>query len=157
MQYTVNNVKTLKKSVGVKILDLRQKAKGHKISREKLAEDLNIDKITVYRWEKGIVAPPLSKLESVAQYFEIPICHFYEEDDVPPKTVEQLTDIVKRQDREIKQLTRQINFIPQDIFKAFSSIEDQAIWDSVRDALGLRLKFKKSRKKKTKKVAEWQK
>lgn len=52
------------------LLSLR---KEHNLSQESLANELYVTRQTISKWETGEVTPDLAKIQSVADYFQVPV------------------------------------------------------------------------------------
>ncbi|MDR2461672.1 MAG: helix-turn-helix domain-containing protein [Mycoplasmataceae bacterium] len=62
---------------GKKLSELR-KQKG--LSQEQLALDLNISQSSVSNYESGATKPDTDILQKIAEYFKIPIAHFFSDE-----------------------------------------------------------------------------
>lgn len=52
--------------------NIRSLRNYYKISAQKLAEDINVNKDTVLRWERGEIFPSAGEIETMVSYFNVP-------------------------------------------------------------------------------------
>jgi transcriptional regulator with XRE-family HTH domain len=52
--------------------NIRSLRKFYNISARKLAEDINVNKDTILRWERGEIFPSAGEIESMVSYFNVP-------------------------------------------------------------------------------------
>src|SRR5260370_38664063 len=63
--------------VGKQIRELRTALRGRGISQEELAQAVETTANTISRWETATYKPSISDLESLAQFFGVPITIFF--------------------------------------------------------------------------------
>lgn len=70
--------------IGKRIRKLR---KEKKLTQEDLAKILGVKPTAVSAWESGRNKPLMDKVGLMAQYFDVPISYFFEEDKLEEKTI----------------------------------------------------------------------
>ena len=77
--------------VGKQIRELRTTLRGRAISQEKLAQAVKTTANTISRWETATYKPSISDLESLAQFFGVPITVFFPQAEPKSRTNGLLT------------------------------------------------------------------
>jgi transcriptional regulator with XRE-family HTH domain len=123
--------KSIRIDLGRRIEQLRKNYKPRKMTREALAEKLDIDPISIYRWEKGQTSPSLESIFKIADIFHIPISFLFGEGAYPP-TVEALAEIIKKQERELAKFEKKSIKNLFDVVSGMSDKELHALVDLAR-------------------------
>lgn len=70
-----------------KMIDLRKK-KG--LTREDLAEQMNVSRQTISRWEFGEVAPSAENLKKLSKFYAVPLDYLLNDDAALPEPQEEV-------------------------------------------------------------------
>lgn len=122
-------MKILKKRVGTLIKKSR-KEKGFKTQAD-LAEALGTEQVTVGRWEAGIHLPSEEHLENLYKLLKISETDLFGPSLEKPKTLKELSAIIERQEKELKELKDFLSLIPKDIAQKIEEL-DLDDWNSLR-------------------------
>lgn len=94
--------------------DLRNE---RKLSRKKLAEELNIGEATIQAYEDGVRNPSLDRLQQIADYFGVPVDYILGNLDYKPELVRfafrggLLDDMNELTEEEMHDVRNFVNFI----------------------------------------------
>lgn len=105
------------KTLGERIKEARD-ARGWK--QKDLAAKVNVEPMTVSRWERGVNQPDMDTLRVVAQVTQMPLAFFVEERQVIASTEERLSRLetqlaaVTRLVETVLQEVRQLHELPPD-------------------------------------------
>jgi len=75
--------KSIAKRIGLRIRQARQHLK---MTQEKLAEQLEVNRLTIVGYESGYRTPHATDLPRLAAVLHVPIEYFFKEEDVDPES-----------------------------------------------------------------------
>ena len=97
---------TAKKELGEKIKAARA-GKGWK--QKHLAAEVDVEPITVSRWERGATTPDLDVLRLVAEATGRPLSFFVDSEPAPPPAAPDVTERVDRLEQSISRLEAKLD------------------------------------------------
>ena len=83
--------------------ELIQLRKSNRITQEQLAEQMNVSRQTIYKWERGEAVPGSEKLAQLAQFYQVSMERLMGGDDVQ-KITEEETVILTEQSADVNPL-----------------------------------------------------
>lgn len=92
--------------VGRRIRNFRTSLKGVGISQEDLAEAIGTNANTVSRWETAVYKPTLDDLESLANFFNVPITYLLPSTEVNQRLKTLLSAVYELPDEDLEEVIR---------------------------------------------------
>lgn len=92
---------------------IKQARDGKRWKQKELAAAVNVEPVTVSRWERGVNMPDLGKLERIAEATGRPLTFFVQEPAATPSEIDGLRDELRQQRALTEALLREFELMRQ--------------------------------------------
>ena len=96
---------------------IRELRKKKKLTQDELADEINVTKLTISRWERGERVPKSDKAQQLAEFFKVNVGYLLGYDDKPYKPLHEFVNELREQEELEKSFTAFLDFLYKNKFR----------------------------------------